>query len=172
MRNPFLTRALTSGFLVATMCLSMIGCAQVHENVHKAMAELKMLTNELGAPSLQGTASVSGTNASALYFGKTEINNNFAAVDKVVKDNGGTATIFAKTGNEYVRVSTNVPGKNGGRATGTILDPNGPVILKINAGRPFYGDVKILGTMYATAYEPIKNAQGEIIGIWYVGYKK
>jgi hypothetical protein len=170
MHDRFFPTVIT-GFLVASISIPVIGYAQVHQDIAKAMAELKMLTEKLGPPSLQGTAPVSGKNAAALYFGKTEINNNFTAVDKVVKDNGGTATIFAKTGDEYVRVSTNVP-HAGGRATGTILDPKGPVIVKINAGEPFYGDVDILGTKYATGYEPIKDASGKIIGIWYVGYKK
>jgi len=99
------------------------------------------------------------------------MNNNYDIVDMIVKENGGTATLFAKTGEEYVRVSTNVP-KGNGRATGTILDPKGKVIRNINAGKPFYGDVDIFGTMYTTGYEPIKDASGKVIGIWYVGYKK
>jgi hypothetical protein len=75
------------------------------------------------------------------------------------------------TGDEYVCVSTNVP-KGNGRATGTILDPKGKAIVQINEGKPFYGDVDILGTMFTTGYEPIKDATGKVIGIWYVGYKK
>jgi hypothetical protein len=88
-----------------------------------------------------------------------------------VKANGGTATLFAKTGDEYVRVSTNVP-KDNGRATGTILDPKGKAIVEINAGKAFYGEVDILGKPYITGYEPIKDGSGAVIGIWYVGYAK
>ena len=171
MHDRVFTRAATIGFLVAAlMAIPGTVYAQARENITKAMSELKAATQKLGPPSLHGTDPVSGKNASALYFGKTKMNNNFTIVDQVVKDNGGTATLFAKTGKRYVRVSTNVP-HGGGRATGTILDPKGPVIVKINAGKPFYGDVDILGTKYATGYEPIKNAHGKIIGIWYVGYK-
>jgi Cache 3/Cache 2 fusion domain len=73
------------------------------------MTTLKSSTAKLGAPKVEGMEAVSGKDAAALYFGTTKINNNFDVVDAVVKENGGTATLFAKTGDEYVRVSTNVP---------------------------------------------------------------
>jgi hypothetical protein len=147
--------------------------AQADPKVQKSMADLKAATARLGAPSIKGMEAVSGKDASALYFGTTKVNNNYDVVDAVVKQNGGTATLFAKTGDEYVRVSTNVPKPDGsGRATGTILDPKGKVIGNINKGEPFYGGVDILGVRYLTGYEPIKDASGKIIGIYYVGYKE
>ncbi|ACB95743.1 Cache 3/Cache 2 fusion domain-containing protein [Beijerinckia indica] len=171
-RARFLHLAWTAGFLVAaSMFIPTTGYSQTDTKVAKAMADLKAATNKLGTPKLEGMDPVSGKNAAALYFGKTKVNNDFSVVDAVTRENGGTATLFAKTEDEYVRVSTNVP-KGDGRATGTILDPKGKVIVQINAGKPFYGDVDILGTMYSTGYEPIKDASGKIIGIWYVGYKK
>ena len=42
----------------------------------------------------------------AFYFGSTKKNNNFDLVDEVVKQAGGTATIFVKSGDDYVRVAT------------------------------------------------------------------
>jgi Cache 3/Cache 2 fusion domain len=89
----------------------------------------------------------------------------------VTKEYGGTATLFAKTGDEFVRVSTNVPKPDGsGRAIGTVLA--GPALESIKAGKAFYGEVPILGVQYITGYEPIKDGSGAVIGIWYVGYKK
>jgi len=145
--------------------------AQADSKVAKAMADLKSATDKLGPAKLEGTEAVSGKDASALYFGSSKINNNYEIVDAVVKDNGGTATLFAKTGAEYVRVSTNVP-KDNGRATGTILDPKGKAIVEIDQGKPFYGEVEILGKPYITGYEPIKDGSGKVIGIYYVGYAK
>jgi len=171
-RYRFLHVAFAAVFLVAASILVPAASqAQTDPKISKAMTELKAATAKLGAPRLQGTDPVNGKDASALYFGDKKMNNDYNIVDMVVKDNGGTATLFAKSGEEYVRVSTNVP-KGSGRATGTILDPKGKVIKEINLGKPFYGDVDILGTMYTTGYEPIKDASGKVIGIWYVGYKK
>lgn len=171
-RRNFLAGILAVGCLIAVSMLAPNNAnAQADPKVAKAMADLKAATAKLGAPKLEGADPVSGKNASALYFGTTKMNNNFEIVDAVVKANGGTATLFAKTGDEYVRVSTNVP-KDNGRATGTILDPKGKAIIAINKGEAFYGDVDILGSMYVTGYEPIKDGSGKVIGIWYVGYKK
>ena len=82
-----------------------------------------------------------------------------------------TATLFVRNGDEYIRVSTSVPKPDGsGRAIGTVLA--GPALESIKAGQPHYGEVPILGTPYVTGYEPIKDASGAIIGVYYVGYKK
>jgi hypothetical protein len=60
----------------------------------------------------------------------------------------------------------------GPRAIGTILDPNGPAIAMIKKNEAFYGDATILGKPYVTGYEPIKDASGNVIGVYYVGYLK
>ena len=171
-RKNFIVGLLAAAcFIASSMLMPSAGNAQADPKVAKAMADLKAATAKLGAPKVDGKEAVSGKDASALYFGTTKINNNFAVVDDVVKANSGTATLFAKTGDEYVRVSTNVP-KDNGRATGTILDPRGKAIVEINAGKAFYGEVDILGKPYITGYEPIKDAAGAVIGIYYVGYAK
>ena len=100
------------------------------------------------------------------------MNNNFDVVDEVVRENGGTATLFVKAGDEYVRVATNVKKNDGSRAIGTILDPNGPVVMVIRKGEAYYGDATILGKPYVTGYDPIRDSSGNVIGIYYVGYLK
>ena len=100
------------------------------------------------------------------------MNNFFDVVDEVVKENGGTATLFVKSGDEYVRVATNVKKDDGSRAIGTVLDPNGPAIAMIKKGEAYYGDVTILGKPYVTGYDPIKDATGSVVGIYYVGCMK
>ena len=173
-RKSFIVSILAAGCFIATsLLMPSVGNAQADPKNVKAMAALKAGTKNLGAPKVQGMEAVSGKDAAALYFGKTKINNNFDVVDAVVKENGGTATLFVKTGDDYVRVSTNVPKPDGsGRATGTILDPKGKAIVAINKGEAFYGEVTILEVPYITGYEPIKDASGNVIGIYYVGYKK
>ena len=149
--------------------------AQSDPRITQSMASLKAMSAKLGEPKLEGVEAVGGKDAPALYFGTTKINNNFELVDAVSKEDGKgmTATFFAKTGDNYIRVSTSVPKPDGsGRAIGTILDPAGKAIAAIKQGNPFYGEVTILGTPYITGYEPMKDVNGTIIGIYYVGYKK
>jgi hypothetical protein len=93
-------------------------------------------------------------------------------VDEVQQKIGGTATLFVKNGDEFVRVATNVKKDDGSRAIGTVLDPKGKAMAAISKGKSFYGDVDILGKPYTTGYEPIRDAKKQIIGIYYVGYMK
>ncbi|HEY4624055.1 MAG TPA: methyl-accepting chemotaxis protein, partial [Solibacillus sp.] len=39
----------------------------------------------------------------------------------------------------------------------------------INQGQTYIGEADVVGTKYLTLYSPLKNAQGEIIGMWFVG---
>jgi methyl-accepting chemotaxis protein len=103
-----------------------------------------------------------------LYSGMTALNENFAIVDEVVEIGGGTATIFLGD----TRVATNVKKPDGSRAVGTKLAP-GPAYDAVFGRKESYrGENEILGEMYLTAYDPIKNAAGEVIGVVYVGVKK
>ena len=142
------------------------------DQVKASMAALKAKTAQLGTPKISGSDAVAGKDAAALYFGPTKMNNYFEVVDDVVKEHGGTATLFVKSGSDYVRVATNVKKDDGSRAIGTVLDPNGPVFPMIQKGEAYYGDATILGKPYVTGYEPIRDALGNVIGIYYVGYLK
>ena len=140
--------------------------------VKAAMEALRSKAEKLGPPKLEGTDAVAGKQVPAIYFGSTKQNNHFTLVDEVVKEAGGTATIFVKSGDEFVRVATNVKKNDGTRAIGTILDPKGKAIESIKKNEAFYGDVDILGKPYTTGYEPIRDAKHQVIGIFYVGYLK
>ena len=142
------------------------------EDVEAAMQLLKSEAATLGGPSVKGEEAVAAKTVPALYFGETKMNNDFALVDEVQTKMGGTATIFVKNGDEFVRVATNVKKDDGSRAIGTVLDPKGKAIAAISKGESFYGDVDILGKPYTTGYEPIRNASNDIIGVYYVGYLK
>jgi hypothetical protein len=152
--------------------LSGAGSAQSPESVKSAMALLKEKTATLGPAELKGEDSVAGRVAPALYFGKVKMSNNFTVVDEVQKVSGATAALFVKSGDDYVRVSTNVKKDDGSRAIGTVLDPKGKAIATIKKGDAYYGDADILGKTYITGYEPVRASNGTAIGIYYVGYPK
>jgi len=140
------------------------------QKVKAAMALLKSESEKLGPAKIEGTDTIAGNAVPAVFFGATRMNNNFTLVDEVVKEVGGTATIFVKSGAEYVRVATNVMRDDGSRAIGTILDPKGKVIEFINMDKAFYGEATILGKPYLTGYEPMHDALNNVIGIYYFGY--
>ncbi len=96
---------------------------------------------------------------------------NFDIVDYVTRMNKGTATIFSKDGDRFVRIATNVMKDNGKRAVGTELNNKTKAYAALSQGVPFYGVVDILGNPYLTGYEPLYARNGDYIGITYVGYK-
>ena len=172
-RKAFIYGACGAACFTATATLMpSIGRAQQMEKVKLSMTALQAKTAKLGEPRIEGNDPVAGKDVPALYFGKTKMNNFFDVVDEVVKEHGGTATLFVKAGEEYVRVATNVKKDDGSRAIGTILDPKGPVIAVINKGGAYWGDATILGKPYVTGYDPIRDAASKVIGIYYVGFLK
>ena len=162
---------LAVGFLATPVLMPSDGNAQ-DARVAKSMAALKDQTTKLGAPKIDGKDAVGGRDAPALYFGSTKMNNNFSVVDAVAEEGGrGMAvTLFVKSRDDYIRVATNVSTRVGGRGLGTIL--TGPALESIKAGNAYYGKAPVLGTPYIGGYEPIKDASGAIIGVYFVGYKK
>ena len=139
------------------------------ERVKSSMALLKQRGEALGTPRLGEAVFVKDTQANQLFLGDTPQANAFSLVDGLTDIMGGTATLFSKTGSDFIRVSTNVI-KNEQRAIGTKLAPTGKTIQKILKQQAYYGAVDILGSPYLTGYEPMYDATGSVIGIWYVGY--
>jgi hypothetical protein len=163
---------LAVGFLATPVLMPSDGNAQ-DARVAKSMAALKDQTTKLGAPKIEGQDPVGGRDAPALYFGLTKMNNNFSVVDAVAEQGGRgmAATLFVKSGDDYIRVATNVSTRIGpGRGIGTVL--TGPPLESIKAGNAYYGKASVLGTTYISGYEPIKNASGAIFGVYFVGYTK
>jgi hypothetical protein len=161
--------AFTADFLIQVPARAFAG---PEEDVQVAMKLLKSKAATLGAPGVKGEEVVAGKTVPALYFGSTKMNNNFVLVDEVQKEVSGTATIFVKSGDEFVRVATNVKKDDGSRAIGTVLDPKGKAFAAIAKGESYFGEANILGKPYITGYEPIRDASNNVIGVYYVGYLK
>jgi methyl-accepting chemotaxis protein len=142
-------------------------------SLDKVRAAMRAFTEEckvMGNPSIGRAVHVGSESVPDLLFGGRPQANNFASVDHVKSVMAATATIFVKRGEDFIRITTNVTKPDGARAIGTPLDPNGKAMKAIRDGSSFYGVVDILGKAYMTGYEPIRDAKGETIGIWYVGY--
>ena len=102
-----------------------------------------------------------------LMAGGYVVNGNYELPDKVREAFGGTATIFMGD----TRVSTNVLKPDGSRAIDTKL-VGAAYDAVFKEGKPYRGEAKILDVPYFTAYDPIKNSKGEVIGALYVGVKE
>lgn len=98
-----------------------------------------------------------------LYKGSVLANNNTEMVDYIGELTNGTVTIFLGK----KRVTTNVIAE-GKRAIGTEASQEVINHTLVN-GHNYYGEANVVGHTYQTAYQPIKDKDGSIIGMWYVG---
>ncbi len=90
---------------------------------------------------------------------------------------GVTCTVFQRMNDtgDMLRVATNVPKLDGSRAIGTFIpavNPDGksnPVVSSVMKGETYVGRAYVVNGWYLTAYEPIYDAQMNLIGVLYVG---
>lgn len=143
----------------------------VIDQVYASIELLKQKSYDLGLPNIDGVFQLYGESIPRLKLGNVSQTGRTSLVDAVTQIGSGTATIFVKKNDEFIRISTNVRKKNNARAVGTRLNPVGSVIKHLKSGEPYYGVVDILGEPYISGYEPIFGANKQVIGAWYVGYK-
>jgi len=101
-------------------------------------------------------------------------------VDKMTRLVGETATIFQRMNDkgDMLRVATTVRTVEGKRAIGTFIpavNPDGapnPVISAILQGKTYHGRAYVVNAWYLTAYEPIWEKTGKLVGMLYVGVKQ
>ncbi len=99
-----------------------------------------------------------------LFKGDTLLNNNFALVDKIGSSTGDNVTVFMGD----TRITTTVKNGAGVRATGTKAADN-VVDAVLKGGKKYIGKAKVVDVWNQTAYEPIRNEKGDVIGMLFVG---
>lgn len=97
---------------------------------------------------------------------------NYNAVDKIKSIVGGSSTIFQIIPGGMVRISTNVQNLDKTRAVLTYIPDDSPVYKSVMKGETYSGRAFVVTGWYMAAYEPIKDAQGEIIGALFVGVEE
>jgi methyl-accepting chemotaxis protein len=108
--------------------------------------------------------------STTLKLGDEALNGNFEAVDRFAAQSGGVATVFARKGDDFQRVTTSLKKENGERAMGTMLGNAHPAHSLMLDGKTYTGRAVLFGTPYMTRYEPIKSAEGKVVGILFIGF--
>jgi len=115
------------------------------------------------------TVEIGGKPTPSLKSDGKALNLDFSIPDQFTQQTGVVATIFAASGNEFVRVSTSLKKENGERAVGTQLDHSHPSYPLLSAGQRYTGLATLFGKQYITQYDPIKDADGKVIGALFIG---
>jgi len=92
-------------------------------------------------------------------------------VDRATSYVGGNATLFVydDASQQFVRRTTNVKKENGDRAVGTQLAADHPGQAMLRRGQAYKGPAILFGRRFYTAYQPVFDEAGKVIGIVYVG---
>ncbi len=110
-----------------------------------------------------------GKPEAVLSFQGASVNGDFEVVDRFSKDSmGAVATIFARTGDDFIRVTTSLKKQDGERAYKTLLDRKHPAYALMNEGKTYIGRASLFGREYMTVYEPIREGN-RTIGILFIG---
>lgn len=112
---------------------------------------------------------INGVATPTFKAGDRVLNLDFSVPDQFIERSGAIATVFARSGDDFVRVTTSLKKQDGSRAIGTLLDHKGPAYAPVLAGRTYTGLALLFGKRYITQYKPVTDASGRIIGALFVG---
>jgi len=112
---------------------------------------------------------VAGVATPTFKAGDKVLNLDYSIPDQFLAKSGAISTVFARSGDDFVRVTTSLKKQDGSRAIGTLLDRNGPAYAPLMAGKTYTGLAALFGRQYMTQYRPVKDASGRVIGSLFVG---
>ncbi|MDR6710569.1 methyl-accepting chemotaxis protein [Pseudomonas hunanensis] len=116
------------------------------------------------------TAIVAGQSTPALYLGEHLLNNDFQQVDEFQQMTAGVATLFVRSGDDFIRISTSLTKQDGSRAIGTQLDRQHPAYARLIAGQTYVGRAILFERNYMTRYVPVRDSGGRVIAVLFVGF--
>lgn len=183
--NPVIFKAL-KGQMVTSL---EIMAAEELEHEQKGLAERAFLvleetsharprrkTEETRGMVLMGAAPIiRGNQLVGVIYGGSLLNRNYGMVDRItemvfkpIEPNGratGTVTIFLQES----RIATTVRLANGNRAIGTRASKE-VADRVLDNGLRWEGRAFVVNDWYLTAYDPIRDVQGTVVGMLYVGF--
>lgn len=115
------------------------------------------------------TVEVGGARTSVLSLDGKVLNGDVAPFDRFTANTTAAGTLFARQGDDFVRIATSLKKEDGTRAMGTPLGARHPARELLLAGKTYTGKARLFGRDYMTHYRPLFSASGQVIGILFVG---
>ena len=104
-----------------------------------------------------------------LKKGEKNLSEDCSLIDEIKKESGLEVTLFW----DNVRAITTVTDAKGERATGTTIDADfAGDILNGKSDKYFTKDIEIAGAAYCGFYIPMKQDNGDIVGLIFTGRAK
>ncbi len=157
--------AISAIILISCVCMGVLGYRSASDGFAKSL-EMKAHSNVRSVLEVM-TYKYPGDwieENGALYKGDVKISDANDVADYFGNMVNGHVTMFLGD----TRVATTVKKETGERLVGTKASEN--VINQVlKGGKSFTGEAMVAGAPYYAAYEPIKNASGQVIGMVFVG---
>ena len=116
------------------------------------------------------TVAIGDKQVPTLSAGSVALNLNTEIVDRFTLITKDVATIFVRSGDDFIRASTSLKKEDGSRAIGTALDKTHPAYQGLLKGEGFTGKATLFGKDYMTKYLPVKDDSGAVIAVLFIGH--
>lgn len=154
--------------IAVILCLTIVICLISKSQIEKVMINVYKdsvaIESELGMNLLNerypGEWNVKD---GELYKGNVKINDNNEIFDEIGEVTGGIANIFL----DNATVATNIV-VDGKRRIGADADSSIAEAV-LEKGEVYVGEADISGKLHLTMYQPVRDGNGKIIGMWLVG---
>ncbi|MCI6475543.1 MAG: Cache 3/Cache 2 fusion domain-containing protein [Mucispirillum sp.] len=158
-----------AGYLVESSFDNLLG--QLKRNTESSMGVFKyFLESYYGSFSEFDIRGKTEQGYPAYYLYDNLITGETAVLDRFTDTTHDIATIFARDGQDFIRVTTSLKDENGKRAIWTKLDRNHPAYNLVLEGKTYIGKATLFGNDYLTFYDPIKDSSNNVTGILFIGY--
>ena len=98
------------------------------------------------------------------------LENRHDLLNAAAKDLGVELSILERNGSSFRRAVSTLLDENGRPAAGVSLQTGGPAVESLLAGKPYTGELLILGRHYIARYEPVMaDGSYEVIGALFAG---
>jgi methyl-accepting chemotaxis protein WspA len=172
--QQFIQRQVEYNLNVADKVLSLAGAVGLEKQKERwhAVSQINSGSIDVSLPRM----TVGGT-----PFGQNrESSRPTPVVDEVVRLVGGACTVFQRMNDrgDMIRVATTIRAADQTRAIGTYIaatEPDGTpnrVIATVMQGQVFRGRAFVVDTWYITAYQPITDSEGDVVGMLFVGIEQ
>jgi methyl-accepting chemotaxis protein len=165
---PRIVTLSVSGILLLGVCVTIVSWYLLEGGATKAAAERVETNMRVAWDVLRANGKSFSIADGKLLVSEHVLNGDAALVDKVKNLVGGTCTVFMSD----LRITTNVLKPDGTPAVGTRLAAGEAHHAIFDRKASFRGEAQILGEPYMTAYDPILDSNGQVLGILYVGIRK
>lgn len=158
-----------AALLVNSSFNNLIG--QLKENSKNSMSVFKYFLESNYGSSTE--FEIRGKNADGYpeyYLYDNLLTGNTEVLDKFSSTTFDVATVFARDGDDFIRITTSLKDADGNRAIWTKLDHNHPAYNLVLKGEIYIGKATLFGNDYMTFYEPIKDTSNNVTGILFIGY--